>query len=55
MVQKSEDASKGAPGTAGVQDRDIMKQTGHKSERVLRRYIRDGAIFRDNAAGKVGL
>jgi site-specific recombinase XerD len=40
---------------AGVMDRDIMKQTGHKSDRVLRRYIRDGSLFRDNAAGKVGL
>jgi site-specific recombinase XerD len=40
---------------AGVLDRDIMKQTGHKSDRVLRRYIRDGSLFRDNAAGKVGL
>lgn len=40
---------------AGANDRSIMQQTGHKSERVLRRYIRDGSLFRDNAAGKVGL
>lgn len=40
---------------AGVEERDIMKQTGHKSERVLRRYIREGQLFSNNAAGRVGL
>jgi site-specific recombinase XerD len=40
---------------AGVAERSIMQQTGHKSERMVRRYIRDGALFRENAAGKVGL
>lgn len=40
---------------AGVEERSIASQTGHKSMTVLRRYIRDGSLFRDNAAGKVGL
>lgn len=40
---------------AGVEERVIANQTGHKSMTVLRRYIRDGSLFRDNAAGKVGL
>lgn len=40
---------------AGVEERAIMKQTGHKSVTVARRYIREGSLFRDNAAGKVGL
>jgi len=39
----------------GVSERAIMQQTGHKSKRMVRRYIRDGSLFRDNAAGKVGL
>jgi integrase len=39
----------------GVSDRAIAKQTGHKSRRVLERYIREGQLFRDNAAGSVGL
>jgi site-specific recombinase XerD len=39
----------------GVEERDIMKQTGHRSTEVMRRYIRGGSIFRNNAASKVGL
>ena len=40
---------------AGVSERSIMAQTGHKSVMVARRYIRDGSLFRDNAAAQVGL
>ena len=40
---------------AGASERAIMAQTGHKSERMVRRYIRDGSLFRDNAAAVVGL
>lgn len=40
---------------AGVQERDIMRQTGHKSVNMVRRYIREGELFRGNAAAQVGL
>lgn len=40
---------------AGVSERAIQDQSGHKSLAVMRRYIRDGSLFRENAAGKVGL
>lgn len=40
---------------AGVSERAIMDQSGHKSLVVMRRYIRDGSLFRENAAAKVGL
>jgi integrase len=40
---------------AGASERAIAKQTGHKSMAVLRRYIRDGDLFRDNAAAAVDL
>lgn len=40
---------------AGVSERAIQEQTGHKSLPVLRRYIWDGSLFRENAAAKVGL
>jgi site-specific recombinase XerD len=40
---------------AGVEERAIMRQTRHKSVTVARRYIRDGSLFRGNAAGRVGL
>ncbi len=40
---------------AGVPERVIMQQTGHRSERVLRGYIREGSLFRENAAAAVGL
>jgi len=40
---------------AGASERTIAQQTGHKSMVILRRYIRDGNLFRDNAAAVVGL
>jgi integrase len=39
----------------GTSERSIMAQTGHRSVNMVRRYIRDGNLFRENAAGKVGL
>lgn len=40
---------------AGVSERKIMQQTGHKSTQMVRRYIRDADLFKENAAGQVGL
>jgi site-specific recombinase XerD len=40
---------------AGVSERAIMNQTGHRSAQMVRRYIRDGSLFRENAAARVGL
>lgn len=40
---------------AGVPERHIMDQTGHKSERMVRMYIRRGSLYRNNAAAAVGL
>lgn len=40
---------------ADMSERSIMAQTGHKSLPVVRRYIRDGNLYRRNAAAAVGL
>lgn len=40
---------------AGISERSIMAQTGHKSVLMVRRYIRDGSLFRENAAAGIGL
>jgi site-specific recombinase XerD len=40
---------------AGASERSIMNQTGHRSVLMVRRYIRDGSLFRENSAGKLGL
>ncbi len=40
---------------AGASERSIMNQTGHRSGQMVRRYIRDGSLFRENSAGKLGL
>src|SRR5579864_6677252 len=40
---------------AGASERSIMKQTGHRSVQMVRRYIREGTLFRENSAGKLGL
>ncbi len=40
----------------GASDRDIMRQTGHRSRRTLDRYIQDGRLLDDdNSSGKLGL
>jgi integrase len=39
----------------GVREFVIMKQTGHKTEKTLRRYIRNGELFRENAAAAIGI
>ncbi len=44
-----------AAAMAGVRERVIMQQTGHKNTAMLRRYIREGSLFRENAAAAVGL
>ena len=46
-------ATSAAP--AGVPERVIAEQTGHKGTSMLRRYIREGSLFRENAASAVGL
>jgi integrase len=38
---------------AGAETWAIMKQTGHRSEATLRRYIRDGELFTHNALGSI--
>ena len=40
---------------AGMSERVTMQQTGHKNTAMLRRYIREGSLFRENAAAEVGL
>ena len=39
---------------AGVPEREIANTTGHKGTVMLRRYIREGSLFRENAAAAVG-
>ena len=38
-----------------ISERAILKQTRPKSEAMVRHYIRDDSLFRDNAASRVGL
>jgi integrase len=44
-----------AAAIAGASERSIMNQTGHRSVQMVRRYIRDGNLFRENSATKLGL
>lgn len=39
-----------AAAQAGAEERDIMRQTGHKSEKMVRKYIRGAKLFDKNAA-----
>lgn len=40
---------------SGASERSIMAQTGHRSVQMVRRYIRECSLFRENSAGKLGL
>ena len=40
---------------AGAHERAIMRHTRHKSERVLREYIREGRLFDENPTDALGL
>jgi len=44
-----------AAARAGVPERIIAEQTGHKDMNTLRRYIRRGELFRENASAEGGL
>jgi hypothetical protein len=44
-----------AAAAAGVPERAIMAQTGHRSLATLRKYVREGSLFLENAAAKAGL
>jgi hypothetical protein len=44
-----------ATAASNVPERVIALQTGHRSMTVLRRYIRQGSLFTENAAAAVGL
>jgi hypothetical protein len=39
----------------GVSEREIMRHGRWKTQAVMRGYIRDGQLFLDNPAGKLGL
>jgi hypothetical protein len=39
----------------GVSERDIIRQTGHKSAEMLARYICIGEMFTRNATAKLGI
>jgi integrase len=40
---------------AGASERSIMNQSGHRSLMTVRRYIKDGSLFKKNAAAVLGL
>jgi len=40
---------------SGVEERSIMAMTGHKSPEMVRRYIKDANLFKNNALNKIKL
>ena len=38
---------------AGAEERSIMAMTGHKSTEMVRRYIKDASLFKNNALSKI--
>src|SRR4051794_1237693 len=44
-----------AAANGGATERAIMNQTGHRSLLIVRRYIREGSLFQENAVRSTGL
>ena len=44
-----------AAAIADVPEHSIMNQTGHRNSATVRGYIREGQLFKKNAAAMVGL
>lgn len=40
---------------SGIPERVIMRHTGHKSQRMVREYIREGRLFNENPTDNLGL
>ena len=40
---------------SGADERSIMAMTGHKSTQMVRRYIREANIFKNNALNKINI
>ena len=40
---------------SGAEERSIMAMTGHKSTQMVRRYIREANLFKNNALNKINL
>ena len=40
---------------SGADERSIMAMTGHKTTQMVRRYIHEGNLFKNNALNKVKL
>ena len=38
---------------AGAEERSIMAMTGHKSTQMVRRYIQEANLFKNNALNKI--
>jgi len=38
---------------SGAEERNIMKMTGHKTTQMVRRYIQEGNLFKNNALNKI--
>mgnify|MGYP001406155505 CR=1 FL=1 len=38
---------------AGVEERNIMSMTGHKTTQMVRRYINEANLFKNNALNKI--
>ena len=38
---------------SGVEERNIMAMTGHKSSEMVRRYIKEANLFKNNAHNKI--
>ena len=38
---------------SGAEERNIMAMTGHKTTQMVRRYIHEGNLFKNNALNKI--
>ena len=55
LLSSAPDSAATVAAESGADERSIMAMTGHKSTQMVRRYIREANIFKNNALNKIKL
>ena len=53
LLSSAPDSAATVAAVSGADERSIMAMTGHKTTQMVRRYIREANIFKNNALNKV--
>ena len=55
LLSSAPDSAATVAAESGADERSIMAMTGHKTTQMVRRYIKEANLFKNNALNKVKL